>query len=42
MIIGTNNLKEEMTTMKALLERLVKENEQKEVTSSCMRKRSLG
>ena len=30
MTIGTNNLKDEMAAMKAMLERLVKENEEKE------------
>jgi len=30
MAISTNNLEEEMAAMKALLERLVKENEKKE------------
>ena len=31
MTIGTNNLEEEMATMKAMLERLVKESDEKEV-----------
>jgi len=31
--IGTNNLEEEMAAMKAMLERLVKENEEKEVVN---------
>jgi len=31
MTIGINNLKEEMASMKVMLERLVKENEEKEV-----------
>ena len=31
MTIGINNLKEEMATMKAMLERLVKESDEKEV-----------
>jgi len=30
MTIGTNNLEEEIAAMKAMLERLVKENEEKE------------
>jgi len=30
MTIGTNNLKEEMAAMKAMLERLIKESEEKE------------
>ena len=33
MTIGTNNLEEEMAAMKAMLERLVKENEEKEVVN---------
>jgi len=32
--IGTNNFKEEMAAMKAMLERLVKESEEKERASS--------
>ena len=31
MTIGTNNLEEEMAAMKAMLERLIKESEEKEV-----------
>ena len=30
MTIGTNNMEEEMATMKVMLERLIKENEEKE------------
>ena len=30
MTIGTNNLEEEMAAMKAILERLIKESEEKE------------
>ena len=42
MRIGTNNLEEKMATMKAMLEWLVKESKEKEVASSCKRKRSPG
>ena len=42
MRIGTNNLEEKMATMKAMLEWLVKESKEKEVASSCRRKRSPG
>jgi len=42
MTMGTNNWEEEMTVMKAKLEKLIKEKKKKRCASSCMKKRLPG
>jgi len=42
MTTGINNLEEEMTTVKAVLERLLRIVKKRRHASSCKRKRSLG